>query len=180
MRLPCLQATLHAFCSFPLLLCPLNPCFLYSVQVVWGTQMELDRCFPKASLGVPSSPGSPHPLSRPGLEGGRPTNRTLSSPGALVLCRVLFSPPSESFFSLTVFFFSPPPGRKKKEKKEKEKAALPASCFCSFYFFFCRQEEKIKKPKSPPLPAVPLALPLPPVLPGLPLGAPSLALCLSL
>lgn len=64
------------------------------------------------------------------------------------MCRVLFSPSSESFFSLTVFFFSPPPGRKKKEKKKKEKAALPASCFSSFSFFFSARRKK-KKPNSP-------------------------------
>ena len=99
------------------------------------------------------------------------------------MCRVLFSPPSESFFSLTVFFFlsASRKKKKKKKKKKKEKAPLPPSCFSSFSFFFSGKKKKKRNqnllsprsdslpdpflwscphPLAPPAPLLSLCLPL--------------------
>ena len=63
--------------------------------------------------------------------------------------KALFSPSSESFFSLTVFFSLRLPEEKKKRKKEKGKSSPPSLMLLLLFLFFFPARRKKKKPNSP-------------------------------
>lgn len=67
------------------------------------------------------------------------------------MCRVLFSPPSESFFSLTVFFSLRLPEEKKKKKRKRKKQPSQPHASPPFPFFFSgKKKKKETKISSPP------------------------------